>query len=244
MHLNNLKNKVASILQTVLLKLYKMVRTILPSYGKVKLSGYTTCRQQKILDEYVPGYPNNRHRKTYEYGILKSIEKYVKDEMSVVVIGGGKGITTIAAAKKVGKRGHVTSYEGNASIAKELEKNVEINEVSKRTQIVNKAVSKAGSVYGQKDSIEVVKASHVPICDVLILDAEGSEIFIINHLDHIPEVLIVETHGMYGAGSDKVTSLMQNLSYDIASKQVADKDKSKFCRKNDIFVVVGLNRKS
>ena len=94
-------------------------------------------------------------------------------------------------------------------------------------------------VYGRRRG-GVVAPADLPPCDVLELDCEGSEVEILGALAVRPRVVLVETHGLYGAPTDRVLALVRGLGYDAAVVGVAEPRIPEICEDGDIRVVAGV----
>jgi hypothetical protein len=71
------------------------------------------------------------------------------------------------------------------------------------------------------------------------LDCEGSEVEILRELTIQPRVILVETHGLYGAPTDLVASLLEKRGYIVSHRGVAEPRIGDYCTKNDIRVLLG-----
>lgn len=58
--------------------------------------------------------------------------------------------------------------------------------------------------------------SQLPPCDLLELDCEGVEVEILRGMIIQPRVILVETHGMYGAPADLIASLLEQRGYAVS----------------------------
>jgi tRNA A58 N-methylase Trm61 len=115
----------------------------------------------------------------------------------VVIVGGGWGLSTVTAARSVGKEGSVVRFKSSESAVRNVEETVHLNDVSERSVIRYAIVSHAYSLRGEKGKATIVSPEDLPECDVLVLDCEGVEKEILEEMEIRPRVLIVETHGMY-----------------------------------------------
>lgn len=52
-------------------------------------------------------------------------------------------------------------------------------------------------------------------CDVLVSDCEGAELEIIKAIEHHPETIIVETHGIHGSPTGDINFLVEGGGYRI-----------------------------
>jgi hypothetical protein len=74
---------------------------------------------------------------------------------------------------------------------------------------------------------------------VLQLDCEGAEVEILREIIDQPRVILVETHGLCGAPTDLVASLLEARGYAVSHRGLAEPQKGDFCTKNDIRVLLG-----
>lgn len=190
-----------------------------------------------------PHFPwENASEPTYESGLIAGIEKYVKSGDTVVTVGGGYGVTAVKSAQKVGDGGKVIVFEGSQSYVKKTRRTAKRCGVEDIVRVNHRIVGPAKAVYGDSDKAEVqrLQPSNLPDCDVLELDCEGAEIEILQNLTQKPGVILVESHGLYDASSEQIQTILEEMSYEIVSKDVADDDKSDFCIENDIYVLAAI----
>lgn len=179
---------------------------------------------------------------SYESGLVSGIKKQVQSGDSVVIVGGGQGVTAVKAARQVGRRGQVIVFEGSKQQVQNTKKTSDINNVSDIVCVHNCIVGPAKAVYGKEDKINIKRVSpeDLPRCDVLELDCEGAEIEILRNLSQKPRVILVETHGLHDASSNQIRTILEDMSYNVVSKVVADESKEQFCRENDIFALTAI----
>ena len=56
-----------------------------------------------------------------------------------------------------------------------------------------------------------------------------------------PRVILVETHGLYGAPTALVASLLEKRGYVVSDRGLAEPRLLDSCTKNDIRVLLGIN---
>jgi hypothetical protein len=88
----------------------------------------------------------------------------------------------------------------------------------------------------------VLPPSQLPPCDVLQLDCEGAEVEILRELTIQPRLILVETHGLYGAPTDVVASLLENCGYIVSDRGVAEPSQAALCAEKDVRVLLGIKR--
>lgn len=178
----------------------------------------------------------------YEYALVAGIEKYVEEGDSVVIVGGGWGVTALKAAQNVGNSGKVTVYEGSEKEVNHIRETIELNNVSGRVDIIHGIVGEKISLRGEEGDASCVSPEQLPECDVLELDCEGAEVGILENLTIQPRVILVESHGMLDASSSRVEELVNNLSYSVKSKEVAGRVRKDYCKNNDIYVIAAVQK--
>jgi hypothetical protein len=69
------------------------------------------------------------------------------------------------------------------------------------------------------------------------MDCEGAEIDILTGFDrgNLPRVIVVETHGVFGASTSELSRELTRLGYKITDKGVEDSS-------DDIFVLTAVQR--
>ena len=110
---------------------------------------------------------------------------------------------------------------------------------------VNHAVvGKAIGVYDSAGNVgPIMPPYQLPPCDVLQLDCEGAEVEILRMMIIHPRVALVETHGMFGAPTDLVASLLEKRGYAVSDRGLAEQCNAEYCTKHDIRVLLGLSAK-
>lgn len=162
----------------------------------------------------------------YEAAIVKSLREFVDDGDDVVVVGGGIGVSSVVAANRAGKRGHVTTYEASGEHVQIVEETARLNDVADHVITKHSIVGEARSTRGSREGAIVIPPEGLPECDVLELDCEGAETTILRALQIRPRVLVVETHGFLGAPTHEVRDCVTELGYEIVREEpeVEEKD--------------------
>jgi len=195
-------------------------------------------RAARYFDSVLPWREKNKPQ--YESGLVSGLDEYVEEGDSVVIVGGGWGVTAVKAAQKAGGSGQVTVYEGSTEEINHVRETTQRNNVSDRVEVIHSVVGPKVSLRGEAGAASYVAPEDLPECDVLELDCEGSEIDILKNLSIRPRVILIESHGMHGAPTSKVEDLLKELSYSVKSKEAADKRIEEFCRENDIYSLVAV----
>ena len=149
-------------------------------------------------------------------GMILAHKKLTRPDDTVVIVGGGNGITSVIAANIVGKTGKVIVYEGGVKMVKNISLTLELNGVTNSVQIYHAIVGSKISIYGKTANAKIISAKDLPGCDVLELDCEGSEVGILKNMTISPRVIIVEIHPwLFSEKPDWVTDYLRYLGYRI-----------------------------
>ena len=203
------------------------------SYNQVQVDS------RPIFDHYVSwNTPSRDDQPEYEYALIKGIRNHVIRGDTVVIVGGGWGVSSVAAARKAGSTGKVITFEGGEEFTANCKRTIEFNGVEDIVDIRNLVVGTANDIRGRSGILESLSIDELPTCDVLVLDCEGTEMEILTEMEIRPETVIVETHGMYDSPTSEIETVLTTLGYNVDSKEMAIReDPSGFCRENDIFVL-------
>lgn len=151
----------------------------------------------------------------YEQGLVSAHQTLTRPGDSVVIVGGGNGVTAVRAATVVGEAGHVRIFEGGREAVEKIRDVTRWNGVTDRCEITHAIVGRERDVYGgDVAGADLVAPGELPECDVLELDCEGSEIDIVRNLEIEPRVLIVELHPYnFSESSDEVIDVLSEKGY-------------------------------
>lgn len=185
--------------------------------------------EKRLFDDVTPWRtPYNNPRwgtwENYEPELIETLQSHVQEGDSVVIVGAGRGATTVVAAKATGSSGHVVSYEADPQRVPICRSTVKVNNVSDRVNVKGEVVGEAVHVADMEtvNQQSTIGVEELPDCDVLELDCEGAELAILSELQIEPETLIVETHGCYGAPESEVRSLLSKLGYQVITRNPQD----------------------
>jgi hypothetical protein len=195
----------------------------------------------KIGDKYLPSKQHvfdQLKNPDYETALVRGLNEYVKDGDKVVIVGGGKGVTTCIASVRAGIYGRVICYEASRESYKRIKKTLSYNSSPGNIEVINKCVGEPVSVWGQYNDEDIFAPADLPECDVLELDCEGAEKKIILEMAIRPDIILVETHGLYNSSTVEIEELLKDLDYKIESISIADIRSEEYCLKNDIMVIV------
>lgn len=229
--------------RTVALGYRRGVRPLLPTAGPVRYAGMDTARNWKWGDGRVPRRWRPHEVEDlpgYEAALLAGIEAHVRPGDRVVVVGGGVGVTAVAAALRAGPQGRVTCFEGGRQGVRLVRETATLNGVEDRVEVRHAVVGRLVSVYGTPPDHAVLAPTALQPCDVLELDCEGAEVDILTEMTIRPRVVLVETHGVRGAPTERVRALLEGLGYGVADAGVAEPRARALCEANDIHVLYGV----
>jgi hypothetical protein len=209
----------------------------------VQYSGITICHDQKWGDRLVP--PSwvldaaRRDKPYYEASLIAGLSETVKPGDNVVIVGAGVGVTAVAAALRASPSGTVQCFEGSKEHVRYARQTAARNEIT--NIIVHHAVvAKAISVFGSGSNVgDLIPPSQLPPCNVLQLDCEGAEVEMLREMMIQPRVILVETHGVFGAPTALVASLLEKRGYAVSDRGLAEPHATDHCTKNDIRVLLG-----
>lgn len=211
-------------------------RTVNYIYSQIPISPYRYVDYNGVV------VPKKRlmeieDRPEYEKGLIEGLEMTIEEDDTIVILGGGQGVTAVSAARLCGDSSNVAVYEGSEKQVERIKATIEANGVEDIV-VYHAVVGPEIDLWGSKGLAEHINASELPECDVLEMDVEGSEIKILEDINIRPRVLIVESHGMNGAPTSKVKELLKDMSYRIDS--VVPAEDTVFARENDIMAVTGI----
>jgi hypothetical protein len=217
------------------------VRPWLP--GKpVHYAGIPICHDRKWGDRLVPitWAPVPRGDEPgFEAGLVAVVKETVRSGDSVVIVGAGLGVTAVFAALRAGPSGKVQCFEGSKQYVSYARQTAARNKVT-NVSVHHAVVAKSIFVYGDGSDVGgAMSPSNLPSCNVLQLDCEGAEVDILRELAIQPRVVLVETHGLLGAPTDLVASLLEKRGYVVSDRGLAEPRLADHCTKNDSRVLLG-----
>jgi len=187
----------------------------------------TAATPRRLFDRLYPGVDTPEHR-SFE-GALASVHgEHPRQSDAVVIVGGGYGITTVAAARA---GADVTVFEPDPDRLAALDRTCRLNgvepgAVDRRRAVVGELnVHEAAAKGLDPDAATVVPPDELPPCDVLELDCEGAELAILEGLDpaDLPRVVAVEIHPIkLDGGTDAVLETLEALDYAIDRRLTHD----------------------
>lgn len=167
------------------------------------------------------------YRPEFEDGTSAALRRRVCRGDDVVVVGGGRGITTVVAARMTHFEGTVTAFEANSEMLATLRRTVNVNRVADLVTLEHAAVGpvsdRAEEMFGPNDGDRLAPAD-LPVCDVLELDCEGSELEVLGGMEIRPRVVVVETHEPLGVPAGDVREVLEERNYRIVDSVPAGMD--------------------
>lgn len=156
----------------------------------------------------------------YEEPLVDGIEQTIQPGDTVIVVGGGRGVSAVLAARSTGVSGDVSVYEGSKEQYNLVCETVELNCLTNRIAVEFAVVSEAVSLWGKGPQASVLDPADLPQCDVLVLDCEGAELNIVTDLTTYPRHIVVETHGNLGVPPDEMEQELKAHGYTITDREV------------------------
>lgn len=207
--------------------------------------------KHRLIDDYVSIIETDY--KKSEGGEVKSHKEFTQEGDKVVIIGGGRGVTTVHAVQESEPGGDVIVYEPSRKHKEIIQKVTELNGVESSCEVRNMLVGPDIEVFDHSSSYEKVEPSELPQCDVLEMDCEGAELEIIRNMTISPRIIILEVHPQrYEYAPEAVNELIE-MGYDIVKKRSNEGERLTENEYNKLLekcahgeapapVVVGVNR--
>lgn len=217
------------------------VRPLLPTLGYPVLNDVSVARPRKLLDPIFPvaWVPTPlADDPAYEATLVSGLKQNIREGDNVVIVGGGLGVTAVRAARAAGEAGNVVCYEGVGWRTAEIARTLRLNHVDASVRVEHAVVGPEVALWGESDEARHLRAEDLPRCDLLEMDCEGSELSILDHLTIRPRVILVETHGVYGAPTAAVRQRLERLGYDVEDAGVAETSSESQCQANDVHVLI------
>jgi hypothetical protein len=152
-----------------------------------------------------------------EGGEVEFHKEFTQQGDTVVIIGGGRGVTTVRSAQESGPDGHVSVFEASEEYSSIIREVIELNSVESRceiqTAIIGPLIDAEG---GSHDKTKRVPPKDLPSCDVLEMDCEGSETEIISNMEIRPRIVIIEVHPQKYEFATEAIDRIREIGYDIA----------------------------
>lgn len=126
-------------------KWVKILSDKVPTNKYYKHNGVRVEKRNFIKDYFGWGSGDDPSR---EGGIVKSHELLTRPGDSVVIVGGGTGITGVRAAQIVREQGGVSIFEGGNESVRRIKNILKINKVENICNVLHAIVGNPSNVYG------------------------------------------------------------------------------------------------
>lgn len=153
----------------------------------------------------------------YKQGLIESIYKQVENDSKVVLVGGGRGISTVHCLRA--GAAEVVVYEASAEMLDVAKETIEIQGKSDKVRLVHTIVGDAIEIYGAIEGAKKLSPAELDTGDLLLLDCEGAERSILESIVDYPQKVIVETHPERGVPTGESKELLKKNGYTINTKQ-------------------------
>lgn len=162
----------------------------------------------------------------YEQALVNALREKIRVGDSVVIVGGGQGVSTVASAQC--RPESITTIEATAERIERLQETLEHNWTPSDISVLHGVVGDEVSLKGERGSPVMVSPDELHECDVLELDCEGAELGILRNMTIRPRCIIVETHGCFGSPESAVRQELDSLGYDVVERGVEVASKGVF----------------
>jgi hypothetical protein len=219
------------------------VRPRLPDARHARWNGVLIARRTKRFDFITPDSWKPvlcGDIPTYENALIAGLVEHVKPGDRIVVVGGGYGVTAITAARLTGPTGAVTCYEAVEDRVADIHTAIRLNGIPAAIHVEHCIVAEAISLFGESGAAPLLPPTLLPTAHVLQLDCEGAEVQILRSMTIRPRVILVETHGGFGAPTPLVRQLLEELGYQVEDLGLAEVGQAEACERNDIRVLSGI----
>lgn len=167
-----------------------------------------TARSLRLLDL-------TDHRPDYEAACIDALREYIRSGDSVLIVGGGAGVSAVHASRAAGLDGDVTVYEASPDVARICRETIALNDTAAPVDVTAAAVGETHNLYGDPPAHHI-QPSELPSAAVTELDCEGAETDIIPALTpQTHPIVVCESHGCYGAPTQDVYRAFRDQGYDV-----------------------------
>lgn len=151
----------------------------------------------------------------YEGALVAALRQHLHRGEDVAVIGGGRGVSGVVAARAVGPDGSVVVFEGGAEQFDRTRETIELNRVDDWASVEHALVGPGDELYDDAGDARAIDPDELPECDVLVMDCEGAEEAILETLAVRPRLIVVETHGFLGVPESTVEEKLAANGYEV-----------------------------
>lgn len=238
---DQVKSGVIGELYDSLGRLFERVRPSLPKQRQVRYNSVDVNVFERPLDWLFPAVSwRARDKPQYDSGTVDGIRDHVTEGDMVVIIGGGFGVTTVAAARQVGESGTVLTYEAAEERVRDVRKAAEYDGVSDRVSVLHALIERVDKAIGEVGGAPTVPARALPPCDVLVLDCDGPEARILRDLSIEPRVILANTAGRFGSPEAAVQEALTDLGYRVISREVLSEGSREFCHEHGYYTLTAV----
>lgn len=187
---------------------------------------------------------------SYEQELRETIPETVRPGDGVLIVGGGFGVSTVVAARAAGPSGRIRVIEPVADNIRRIREAVDRNHAPAAVTVdhaaIGEVVQESVDRFGAADGDQLTPADVDLDVDVLVMDAEGAERYLLPEREaDLPSRMVIETHdfdgsdwrtdhstipGRYaaefvgGTAADQVWHCVDQSSGEAAAKQQAATD--------------------
>jgi ribose 5-phosphate isomerase RpiB len=189
---------------------------------------------RRLLDPVVPAtikqwVPIYHKPEDYASTHVEVMNEYVSPGDTVVIVGGGVGVSAVAAAERTDSTGSVTVFEASSDGVALLTTTVEHTGYSDVIDIEHAVVGSVTEyserVYGATGDGTVIPPEKLPACDLLELDCEGAEIEILEAMTIRPPILTVESHSFLGSDKQEIIAVLRSKGYEIVDISTENRER-------------------
>lgn len=148
-------------------------------------------------------------------GLVEAVRELVEEGDRAVDIAAGWGLVSTHLAWSGAT---VVTYEGSAKMLREARRTFRRNGVADAVELRHAVVGEANHVRGGPGDAARISPADLPAMDLLVLDCEGAEKHILEHLPEAPPKVVVESHPDYGASDGVVRDLLEDLGLTVSDR--------------------------
>jgi hypothetical protein len=115
---------------------------------------------------------------------------------------------------------HRDQENGQLATFHVLQETIEANAEGHIATAKRAAVGPEVKVRGTPDGSANIAPDELPDCDVLEMDCDGAEIEILEKMQIRPDLIIVETHGIYDTPESDVRDALGDIGYEVVDTTV------------------------
>jgi len=186
----------------VISTVYQYVRPALP-WVSVDIEGFRFDRRFKLVDI---------DAKTYESATRALMREYLNPEDSLLVVGGGTGITAITASPHVS---HVTAIEADAVVRDRFKHHIAINDVDN----VEVSLGWVGDA-DHPDRPDGVDVFDLEGHTAMEIDVEGNGIPVIEQIPDTVRKVFYESHPTMGVFTVDAIDHLRDAGFDIIDRRI------------------------